>query len=278
MVGWLGAMLIRLSDHYYHSQIDKEHVGVARLGFVAIYFIFVRSLFCVETASQEAHDDVITNPDGVTIYEYKSNHKNSIRSILENEKLNGRNFLDWYSNLIIVLKYEQKLNHLEEALREAPPATVIAVICNAYTRRVEQELFETVKAFHACKQEEGQSISTYVLKMKGYFDQMELLGYLMTLVLGVNSILTSLSKDYDQFIQNYNMHSMRKTILEQHVMLKLAKKGTHMCNTIQGLKGSQKLNKGALDLYVGDGNCAAVKAIWSFDLSLPSGMVLVLDN
>ncbi|GKD77930.1 zinc finger, CCHC-type containing protein [Tanacetum coccineum] len=51
-----------------------------------------------------------------------------------------------------------------------------------------------------------------------------------------------------------------------------------MCNTIQGLKGSQKLNKGALDLYVGDGNRTTVKAIWNFDLSLPGGMVLVLDN
>nr|GEV65650.1 probable pre-mRNA-splicing factor ATP-dependent RNA helicase DEAH2 isoform X1 [Tanacetum cinerariifolium] len=29
-----------------------------------------------------------------------------------------------------------------------------------------QELLETVKAFHACKQEEGQSVSSYVLKMK----------------------------------------------------------------------------------------------------------------
>nr|GEW71212.1 autophagy-related protein 8f [Tanacetum cinerariifolium] len=64
---------------------------------------------------------------------------------------------------------------------------------------VEQELFETVKAFHACKQEEGQSISTYVLKMKAYLDQMERLGYPMPLVLGI--------------------------IPELHAMLKLAKKG-----------------------------------------------------
>ncbi|GJY23980.1 hypothetical protein Tco_0397638 [Tanacetum coccineum] len=83
--------------------------------------------------------------------------------------------------------------------------------------QAEQELFETVKAFHACKQEEGQSVSTYVLKMKAYLDQMERLGYPMPLVLGVNMILTSLSKDYDQFVQNYNMHGMRKTILPHPV-------------------------------------------------------------
>ncbi|GJU87370.1 retrotransposon protein, putative, ty1-copia subclass [Tanacetum coccineum] len=34
------------------------------------------------------------------------------------------------------------------------------------------------------------------------------LGYPMPLILRVNMILTSLSKDYDQFMQNYNMHGM----------------------------------------------------------------------
>nr|GEY77194.1 zinc finger, CCHC-type [Tanacetum cinerariifolium] len=33
------------------------------------------------------------------------------------------------------------------------------------------------------------------------------------------------SWDYDQFIQNYNMYSMGKTIAELHVMLKLLEKG-----------------------------------------------------
>ncbi|GKA90558.1 hypothetical protein Tco_0812428 [Tanacetum coccineum] len=197
----------------------------------------------------------------------QTTNNNSIRLILEKEKLNGSNFLDWYRNLRIVLRNEQKLHHLEEALPKAPPATATAAVRNAYTRKVaeqqevaclmlvsmtseiqknlenqpafeilhelktmfqqqaEQELFKTVKAFHACKQEEGQSVSTYVLKMKAYLDQMEHLGYPMPLVLGVNMILTSLSKDYDQFVQNYNMHGMGKTIPELHAMLKLAEKG-----------------------------------------------------
>nr|GEU41763.1 hypothetical protein [Tanacetum cinerariifolium] len=54
--------------------------------------------------------------------------------------------------------------------------------------------------------------------------------------------------------------------------------GTHICNTIQWLIGIWKLNKGALDLYIGNGNRVAVEAIGSFDLILPSGMVLVLEN
>ncbi|GJR38609.1 hypothetical protein Tco_1214293 [Tanacetum coccineum] len=39
----------------------------------------------------------------------------------------------------IVLRYEQKLNHLEEAISEAPPATATVAVRNAYTRRVNEQ-------------------------------------------------------------------------------------------------------------------------------------------
>ncbi|GKF98861.1 hypothetical protein Tco_0297644, partial [Tanacetum coccineum] len=68
-----------------------------------------------------------------------------------------------------------------------------------FQQEAEQELFETVKAFHACKQEKGQSVSTYVFMMKAYLDQIDRLGYPMPFFLGVNLILTLLSKNYDQF-------------------------------------------------------------------------------
>ncbi|GKD21456.1 zinc finger, CCHC-type containing protein [Tanacetum coccineum] len=208
--------------------------------------------------------------------------------------------------------------------------------------------------------------------MKSYLDTLERLGYDMPNELGVSLILNSLNKDCDQFVQNYNMHNMGKTIAELHVMLKLHEKGilkkaetpavlaiwegriqkdkkkpqgergkdkgktklayapkpkilpppkrdnstkdslrkkknasgastlgiftielyafpnkswvydtgcgTHICNTLQGLRGSRRLKHGALSLYVGNGMCAAVEAIGSFNLVLPSGLIIVLDN
>ncbi|GJR03257.1 zinc finger, CCHC-type containing protein [Tanacetum coccineum] len=54
--------------------------------------------------------------------------------------------------------------------------------------------------------------------------------------------------------------------------------GTHICVSTQGLRGSRKLKPGALSLYVGDGHRAAVEAIGSYHLCLPSGLVLVLHN
>nr|GFC71674.1 zinc finger, CCHC-type [Tanacetum cinerariifolium] len=69
--------------------------------------------------------------------------------------------------------------------------------------------------------EEEQSVSSYVLKMKGYIDNLERLGHPVTLGLGVSLILISLRKEFDGFVQNYNMHSPGKTINELHAMLKL---------------------------------------------------------
>ncbi|GKD19710.1 hypothetical protein Tco_1208868, partial [Tanacetum coccineum] len=90
-----------------------------------------------------------------------------------------------------------------------------------YAQQAQQELLQTVREFHTCKQEEGQSVSSYVLKMKSYIDNLERLGHAMTRNLAVSLILVSPRKEYDSFVQNYNMHGMGKTVTELHAMLKL---------------------------------------------------------
>ncbi|GJW21471.1 hypothetical protein Tco_0032093 [Tanacetum coccineum] len=45
-----------------------------------------------------------------------------------------------------------------------------------FSKQAEQELLQTVGEFHTCKQEEGQSVSSHVLKMKGYIDNLERFG------------------------------------------------------------------------------------------------------
>ncbi|GJS74962.1 retrotransposon protein, putative, ty1-copia subclass [Tanacetum coccineum] len=90
-----------------------------------------------------------------------------------------------------------------------------------YAQQAKQELLQTVREFHACTQEEGQSVSSYVLKMKIYIDNLERLGHAMTQNLAVSLILVSLRKEYDSFVQNYNIHGLGKTVTELHAMLKL---------------------------------------------------------
>ncbi|GKD46141.1 hypothetical protein Tco_1270786 [Tanacetum coccineum] len=49
-----------------------------------------------------------------------------------------------------------------------------------YVQQANQELLQTMGEFHAYKQEEGQFVSSYVLKMKSYIDNLERLSHAMT--------------------------------------------------------------------------------------------------
>ncbi|GKF36769.1 zinc finger, CCHC-type containing protein, partial [Tanacetum coccineum] len=43
-----------------------------------------------------------------------------------------------------------------------------------FAQQAEQELLQTTRDFHSYKQEEGQSVSSYILKIKGYIDNLAL--------------------------------------------------------------------------------------------------------
>ncbi|XP_071739852.1 uncharacterized protein [Rutidosis leptorrhynchoides] len=165
-------------------------------------------------------------------------HHLSLRSVLEKEKLNDTNFLDWYRNLRIVLKVEKKSYILDGPVPEEPPANATKSIRDAWTKhpddstelkemfqqQARQQRFETVRALHACKMAEGTFVSFYVLKMKSYIDQLERLGSSIGPELAIDLILNSLPKSYDQFVLNYNMNNWEKSISELHLMLKTTEK------------------------------------------------------
>nr|GEZ58102.1 hypothetical protein [Tanacetum cinerariifolium] len=210
------------------------------------------------------------------------------RSFFEKQKLTGPNFIDWYRQLRLVLLIEDKENYLEHPIPAAPVAPPgQQELKSMYSKQAEQELLQTVREFHTSKQEEGQSVSSHVLKMKGYIENLERLGQPVGQNLAVSLILVSLNKDFDNFVQNYNMHGMGKTVNELHAMLKLheetlpkkdANPALHAIRAGRGLRGSKKLKPGALSLYVGDGHRTAVEAIGTFHLELPRGLVIVLNN
>nr|GEW62581.1 hypothetical protein [Tanacetum cinerariifolium] len=157
------------------------------------------------------------------------------RGFFEKQTLTGPKFINWYRQLRILLSIEDKLNYPEQPIPSAPvvPAEIqqnqetlhahemLLKLKTLFAQQAEQELLQTTRDFHSCKQEKGQSVSSYVLNMKGYIDNLERLGHPVTLGLGVILILISLRKEFDGFVQNYNMHSPGKTINELHAMLKL---------------------------------------------------------
>ncbi|GJX17249.1 retrotransposon protein, putative, ty1-copia subclass [Tanacetum coccineum] len=251
---------------------------------------------------------------------------------------------------LIVLSIEDKLNYLEQPLPPAPvaPAEIqrnlenlhaydmLQELKTLFAQQVEQELLQTTRDFHSCKQEEGQSVSSYVLKMKGYIDNLERLGHPVTLGLVLHEQTLTLPKNNAPALHAIRAGKVQKGKKHKKLQPQMAARGqnqengknkhafapklkipppskredpakdsichecgiftiklntflnrswiydtgcgTHICNTTQGLRESRKLKSGALSLYVGNGQCEAVEAIGKFDLSLPSGLVIVLNN
>ena len=218
--------------------------------------------------------------------------------------------------------------------------------------------------------------------MKGYIEHLERLGYPLSLEFSTDLILNSLTDSYDQFVMNYNMNNMEKSIAELHSMLKTAEQtvkkkpshvlmvnkgkgmkkkrkskakaakspkgqqqarpkpkekvpkegvcfhcqqpghwkrnctlyledlkkkkssettssgiyvieinlststswvldtgcGSHICTNVQGLKKSRQLKKGEVDLRVGNGARVVALAVGTYQLVLPNGLLLELNN
>nr|GEW78807.1 zinc finger, CCHC-type [Tanacetum cinerariifolium] len=197
-------------------------------------------------------------------------------SFFEKQKLTRPNFIDWYRQLYLVLSTEDKENYLEHLIPAAPIAPPgqqvppqdlaahaawvkgqkeVAELKAMYSKQAEQELLQTVREFHTSKQEESQSVSSHVLKMKGYIDNFERLSQ-------------PVGKGKMGHASNNAPFAPKPKTPPPPKKDNLAK----------GLRGSKKLKPGALSLYVGDGHRAAVEAIGTYHLELPSGLVIVLNN
>ncbi|GJR43275.1 retrotransposon protein, putative, ty1-copia subclass [Tanacetum coccineum] len=224
------------------------------------------------------------------------------RAFFEKQRLTRPNFIDWYRNLWIMLSVEDKLPFLEQPIPTMPvppvgqvlPPDVLATH-SAWVKASKEIVGLMLMTMDPYIQNNLEQFGAYdmlnelktLYVQQSYIDNLKRLGHAMTQNLRVSLILVSLRKEYDSFVQNYNMHGMGKTVTELHAMLKLHEQtllkkdvapALHVIRIGKGLRGSRKLKSGALSLYVGDGHRVAIEAIGSYHLCLPSGLVLVLHN
>ncbi|KAG8478249.1 hypothetical protein CXB51_028152 [Gossypium anomalum] len=187
----------------------------------------------------------------------------SLRSVLEKDKLNGLNFLDWFRNLRIVLKQERKLYVIEKPLPDEPPANASKADKDAYKKHLNemvdvgclmlamnpelqkqhedmvaydmiehlkelyhgqarQERFDISKALFQCKLPEGSPVGPHVLKMIGYIESLSKVGFPLSQELATDVILQSLLDSYSQFVLNFNMNEIDKTLPQLLSMLRTA--------------------------------------------------------
>ncbi|KAK8992262.1 hypothetical protein V6N11_048350 [Hibiscus sabdariffa] len=193
-----------------------------------------------------------------------ANNTISLRSLLEKEKLNGINFLDWFRNLRIVLKQERKEYVIEEAVPNDPGPNasradkdkfkkhiddMVDVGClmlatmtpelqkqhenmvayemiqnlkEIYEGQAHQERYETSKALFQCKMSEGSPVGAHVIKMMGYIQTLKKLGFALNDELATDVILQSLPDSFNQFVLNFNMNEINKTLPQLLGMLRTA--------------------------------------------------------
>ncbi|KAK8708436.1 hypothetical protein V6N13_059478 [Hibiscus sabdariffa] len=195
-----------------------------------------------------------------------ANNSISLRSLLEKEKLNGINFLDWFRNLRIVLKQERKEYVIEEPVPDEQAANapragkdkfkkhmddMVDVGClmlatmnselqkqhenmvayemiqnmkEIYEGQTRQERYETSKALFQCKMTEGTPVGAHVIKIMGYIQTLEKLGFSLKDELATDLILQSLPDSFKPFVLNFNMNEINKTLPQLLGMLQTAER------------------------------------------------------
>ncbi|KAK8600677.1 hypothetical protein V6N12_050530 [Hibiscus sabdariffa] len=212
-----------------------------------------------------------------------ANNSISLRSLLEKEKLNGINFLDWFRNLRIVLKQERKEYVIEEPVPDEPAANapradkdkfkkhmddMVDVGClmlatmnselqkqhenmvayemiqnlkEIYEGQARQERYETFKALFQCKMTEGTPVGAHVIKMMGYIQTLEKLGFSLKDELATDLILQSLQDSFKPFVLNFNMNEINKTLPQLLGMLRTAEVAKSKGNGKTKAKGKNAL-------------------------------------
>ncbi|KAI3821037.1 hypothetical protein L1987_08593 [Smallanthus sonchifolius] len=111
---------------------------------------------------------------------------------------------------------------LQKRMEDLSAFDMIEKLKGMFLKQARQERYETMSRLIRCTMQEGTPVSTHVLKMKGYIDQMNKLGYPMKDDMATDFILNSLPSSYAQFVMNFNMNGLEKTVAELHGMLKTA--------------------------------------------------------
>ncbi|GJT59366.1 zinc finger, CCHC-type containing protein [Tanacetum coccineum] len=198
-----------------------------------------------------------------------SSANNSVfRGFFEKQKLTGPNFIDWYRQVRIILSIEDKLNYLEKPLPPTPTGQQVAPeILAAHTAWVK-----------GSKEIAGLMLMTMEPEIQQNLENLHANDMLKT----VNE-LHAMLKLHEQTLNlpknnAPTLHAIRAGKVQKAELTKKKKNAPLELVVDQGLRASSKLKPGALSLYVGNGQCKAVEAIGNFDLSLPSGLVIVLNN
>ena len=106
---------------------------------------------------------------------------------------------------------------------------MIESLKSMFQAQAKTERYQVSQALLSCKLKDGDPLSPHVIKMVGYVQSLERLGYPISEEFATDIILKSLPSAYGQFILNYHMHGVEKGLNELCGMLKTAESDMKKC-------------------------------------------------
>ncbi|KAL4362102.1 hypothetical protein GQ457_04G019440 [Hibiscus cannabinus] len=91
-----------------------------------------------------------------------------------------------------------------------------------YEGQARQEKYETSIALFQCKMSEGSPVGAHVIKMICYIQTLEKLSFALNDELAIDVVLQSLPDSFNQFVLNFNMNEINKTLPQLLGMLRTA--------------------------------------------------------
>src|SRR3954471_7947413 len=104
-------------------------------------------------------------------------------------------------------------SELQKRFENHDPHDIVRELKMLFEAHAAVESYEGSEKFFNCKMEEGSSFSEHVLKMSGHASKLQSLGIVISNALGIYRVLQSLPPTYKNFVQNYNMQNMDKSLL-----------------------------------------------------------------
>jgi len=140
------------------------------------------------------------------------------------------------------------LAHMEPDLQQhfenVEAFDMINALKSMFETQARTERYQVSRALLGCKLAEGAPLGPHLIKVTGYVQSLERLGFPLREEFATDVILNSLPSAYGAFISNYHMHGMDKKVTELHGMLKTAeadiKRGTNQVLMVQSSKIKKK--------------------------------------
>nr|GEZ95546.1 hypothetical protein [Tanacetum cinerariifolium] len=201
-------------------------------------------------------------------------NNSAFRSFFEKQKLTGPNFIDWYRQLRLVLSTEDNEHYLEHPIPVAPVAPPGHFMQNYNMHgmgKTVNELHAMLKLHKETLPKKDANLALHAIRAEGFRKTKK------------NKSHKAAKGGHGKGKGKMGHASDNAPFSPKPKTPPPPKKDNpakdaifHQCG--EGLRGSKKLKPDALSLYVGDGHRAAVEAIGTYHLELPSGLVNVLNN